>query len=148
MNLILGYWNRRWQSVAFDPTLGRGRVRWLARKPQRCSGWAFHYRGRWYAVRIDANDLVFQAGPNKWTMNRACECESVRHDGARLFTIYQGTNVILQVRYDVAPELNEPTTDSLDFESIDFFYWAAKVWNDSKFKSDLKSAWSDSESHG
>lgn len=141
MNVILDFWNRRWQSVAYDRLLGLGRVRWLARKPARCVGWAYLDDGHWYAVRLERNEVVFQSGHDIWPMNDEFRCENVRHGKTRVFTIFAGERVVLQVKYDVLQELDDPTSDRLDLESIDFFYWAARVWNDPGLKATLSAAW-------
>lgn len=146
MSVVLDYWNRRWQSVAFNCMLGRGRVRWLARRRSRCAGWAFLGDRRWYAVRLERNELVFQAGPHIWPMNGEFRCENVRRDKSRLFTIYHGEHIVLQVKYDVLPALDEPITDRLDLETTDFFYWATLVWNDPGLKASLRAAWRETES--
>lgn len=94
MKVILDYWNRRWQSIVFDPVRGEGRVRWLSRKPKHCSGWATHHEGRWYAVWLDRDDLIFQSGQNRWHLDDALQCRNIRHGTNRIFTVEQnGTTV-------------------------------------------------------
>jgi hypothetical protein len=142
MKIILDYWNRRWQSVAFDPTVGRASIRWLARRPKQCAGWAAHHDGRWYAVRLDSNVLVFQVGPDKWSMEGDFRCKNTRHGAARLFSVHRAAEIVFQCRYASEPELDDPTADRLDLETTDFFYWVAQVWNDPGLRVSLKSAWS------
>ncbi len=146
MQVILDYWNRRWQSVAFDPALGKAHVRWLARKPKQSAGWAFHYNGCWYAVLQAGQDLVFQAGPNKWIMDGDFRCQNDRRGTIRLFTVRKGDAIALQIKYDAMPELDEPTADKLDLETTDFFYWVARVWNNPGLRASLKAAWKESKS--
>jgi hypothetical protein len=138
---ILDYWNRRWQSVAFDPSSGEAHVRWLARKPKQCAGWAFYRDGCWYAVQLEGGDLVFQAGRDKWAMDGNLQCKNTRRGTARLFCIQRGDDVVFRLSYESARELDEPTADNLDLETTDFFYWVARVWNDPGLKASLKAAW-------
>jgi hypothetical protein len=138
---ILDYWNRRWQSVAFDLSSGQGHIRWFARKPKQCAGWAFHHDGRWYAARREEGCLVFQTGCDKWNMDGDLRCKNTRHGTTRLFTIQRGNDVLLNVGYESATELDEPTADRLDLETTDFFYWVASVWNDPALKESLRTAW-------
>ncbi len=146
MKVILDYWNRHWQSVAFDCTLGKANVRWLAGKPRRSAGWAMHHSGNWYAVRLEGQDLVFQAGPNQWTMDGDFQCRNDRRGAIRVFTIHRGDAITLQIKYDSMPELDEPTADNLDLETRDFFYWVARIWNDPGLKASLKANWKQAES--
>lgn len=139
--MILDYWNRRWQSIAFDPGRGEGRVRWLSRKPKQSSGWAANHEGHWYAIWRNGDDLVFQSGPNRWSMNEALQCRNIRHETRRIFTVMQNGATVLKVSYKAPLDQDDPTIDKLDLESTDFFYWATRVCSDPGLKSDLRSAW-------
>ena len=141
MNVILDYWNRRWQSVAFDPARGNGHVRWFRRNPKQPAGWALHYKGGWYAIRKEGQDLVFQAGTAKWPMNDEFRCRNDRRGPIRLFTIRKGDAIEFQIEYDVPSQLDEPTVDQIDLETTDFFYWVARLWNDAGLRAGIKAAW-------
>jgi hypothetical protein len=145
MKVVLDFWNRRWQSVTFDPLLGVGRVRWLARKPSRCVGWAYRHDGHWYAVRLEQEEVVFQSGVDVWPMIGDLQCENVRRGTARTFTIRAVDRVVMQIKYDGSPELDDLNSDRLDLETTDFFYWTARVWNDPDLKRTLAAAWRKAE---
>lgn len=142
MTVVLDYWNRRRQSVRFDDVAGTGRVRWLGRKPKECGGWAMYHEGSWYAVRLEGDGLVFQVGRKKWPMDDdGLHCQNTRHGAARTLVLLRGDEVVLKIKYTIAPELDEPEADRLDLETSDFFYWVAKVWNDTALRDSLRTAW-------
>lgn len=141
MKVILNYWNRNWQSIAFDPARGEGRVRWLSRKPRHCPGWALNHEGHWYAVWLDGDDLVFQSEANRWRMDDALQCRNIRHDTKRIFTVEQNGVTVLKVTYEAPLDQDDPATDALDFETADFFYWVTRVCRDPGLKASLKNAW-------
>jgi hypothetical protein len=141
MSEILRYWNRSWQTVRFDPSWGEGRVRWLARGPKECPGWAMFDQGCWYAVRVEADSLVFHVGPNQWPINDSLRCRNISHGGRRTFALLNGEHVVLQIEYDIPPELEDPATDGLDLATTDFLYWVAMIWNDPALNAGLKKMW-------
>jgi hypothetical protein len=144
MIVVLDYWNRRWQSVAFDCTLGVGRVRWFAPKPAQCAGWAYRFENCWFALRIAQGEIVFQAGAKVWPLTDGLRCESRRHGTYRIFSLKGGDHVAFHLDYPVLTELDGPTADSLDVETKDFFYWVALVWNSPRQIATLKKSWSQS----
>ena len=142
MRIVLNYWNRHWQSVSFDPAQGNARVRWLARRPTHCPGFASYQNGRWFTLRLDKQNLMFQAGRDKWPMDDGFTCQNVRRGATRIFTVRRGEEIVLEVKYAVVPQEDDPLGDQLDVESADFFYWVASVWSDAGWRSNLKTAWS------
>ena len=139
---VLDYWNRRWQSVRFDSVLGQGRVRWFGRRPKQSVGWAMYARGCWYALRQEQDGLVFQAGPKRWLMDDRLRCENTRRGMTRTFALIRDSVIVFRAEYAVPPDLDEATADRLDWETRDFFYWVATVWNDRKLSADLQRSWS------
>lgn len=141
MKIILDYWNRRWQSIAFDTARGEGRVRWVSRKAKHCAGWAANHEGNWYALWLDGDDLILQSGHNRWRMDDALQCRNIRHDTKRIFSVEHGSATVLKVTYAAPLDQDDPTTDALDLESADFFLWVTRVCRDPGLKASLKSAW-------
>lgn len=74
-------------------------------------------------------------------MDGDLRCKNTRRGTTRLFTIQRGNDVLLNVCYESATELDEPTVDRVDLETTDFFYWVASVWNDPALKASLRAAW-------
>jgi hypothetical protein len=134
MKLILGYQKRVWQSVAFDTERGTGRVRWLRRAPARPAGWAVKHDGVWYAVWHQGTDLVFQASTLQWPMTDDLQCANRRRGGTRTFTISDGAKPVFELRYRALDRDDDPAFDSLDLELEDFFFWAARLWNDPEWR--------------
>jgi hypothetical protein len=141
VKLILDYWNRRWQSIAFDPACGEGRVRWFSRKPKHCSGWAANHEGHWYAVWLDGDDLVLQADSSRWRMNDVLQCRNVRHDTKRIFTVEQNGTTVLKVTYEAPLDQDDPAVDAFEIENVDFFSWVTRVCRDPGLKASLRNAW-------
>ncbi len=59
----------------------------------------------------------------------------------RVFELRRNGELLLKIQYENSAELSEPTADSLDLETIDFFYWTALVWNSPDLRNDLPSLW-------
>lgn len=140
MKLILNYWNRRWQSVAFDTETGVGRVRWFHRKPADLTGWASKQGGTWYAVWRSSGHLVFQAGADRWPLTDGHRFHNRREGSVRFFSIASGNQSVFELRYDVPGERTDPTYDELDRETEDFFYWVTKLSTDPVLRSAIVSA--------
>ncbi len=141
MKVILDYWNRRWQSVEYDTSCGEGRVRWFRRKPKHCMGWAAKHEGNWYALWLDDDYLVFQAGHGRWKMTDVLQCRNIRHDTRRIFTVDQNGSTVFKMAYK--PPFNQDglDIDEMDFETVDFFYWVSRVCRGAGLKESLKIAW-------
>jgi hypothetical protein len=142
MSETLYYWNRFWQSIAYDTEIGTGRVRWFSRRPKRCAGFAYYSHGHWYAIRLDGDDLIFQSRRDKWSMSGDFRCKNISRDTTRTFTIYKGDDTALKIQYEVSKGiLEDPTADTLDVENTDFFYWVARVWNNPTLQTSLRAGW-------
>src|SRR5450631_1335878 len=141
MKAVLDYWNRRWQSVVFDPVHGKARIRWFGGGSRRCAGWAAYYNRRWYAVRLDDDVLVFQVGADRWSMESGLHCLNTQDGESRVFSIFRSEELVFSCKYASDPALDEPTADELDREMTDFFYWTTRVWNNLALRESLKSAW-------
>jgi len=74
-------------------------------------------------------------------MDDALQCRNIRHDTNRIFTVERSSVIVLWVIYEAPLDQDDPTTDALDFETADFFYWAARVCRDPELRASLKSAW-------
>jgi hypothetical protein len=141
MTLILHFWQRMWQSVAFDTACGLGRIRWLRRVPARVQGWAFKHAGRWYAVWNGGASLVFQVGEKQLPMTEAFECSNVRAGRTRRFSVTRDGILVLEVTYGAVDRDGDPAFDDAELEQADFFVWATRLWNDAKWKEDVVRNW-------
>jgi hypothetical protein len=141
MMLLLDFWLRRWQSVAFDSSVGEGRIRWFSRKPTRPRGWAFKHAGTWYALWSDGSELIFQAGPRRFLMTDDCVCRNVRLGTTRRITITKNGCVAFELTYHAGDRDDDPSFDVADLEQEDFFFFAAKLWNDPKWKQEVVKNW-------
>jgi hypothetical protein len=84
---------------------------------------------------------VFQAGAERWPMTDALQCTNVRYDARRRFAIARDGDVIFEFTYDAEDRDADPTFDSADLEQSDFFVWAARLWNDPKWKQEVVQNW-------
>lgn len=139
MSIILYYWLVQWRSVFFNINTGKGRVRWLSRKPTKCQGWANRHKGIWYALYNSAAGLVFQVGNKSWDM-KSYDC-SHRFQGEKcIFEIHKSGKIEYSLEYD-AYRSKDVTFDAIDLETSDYFYWVSLVWNDSSLKAQFASSW-------
>lgn len=138
MNPVLGFWNREWQSVDFDPPTGACSVRWLRRKSGRSLGWAYRLRRRWYCLWNDNGRLVFQQGVQRFPLGAPwlLRQQPTAASGSGLFTVTDGRVVALEVRYKLPSNgflaRRDLTWDDVDEEGSDFFLWLSRLAADPK----------------
>ena len=141
MSLVLDSWARRWQSVAFEPVKGLGKVRWFSRKPAHCSGWALKEGATWYALWSQGESLVFQAGGKQWPMTESYSCRNVRRGEDRIFTILANGKQEFELRYKAKDNDADPPFDLHELEMTDFFFWVSKIWADPTYRRELAANW-------
>lgn len=144
MTLVLDYWSRRWQSVAFDPRTGEGPIRWLSRRPSRCAGWAAKHEGIWCGLWSDGENLIFQAGRLRVPITSECRASNVRMGTSRKFTIEENERAVFELTYKALDRDADPASDLTDLELEDFFFYVSRVWNDERWKAEVIRNWASS----
>jgi hypothetical protein len=135
MNVILDFWNRRWQCVSYDTTKGIAHVRWLSRVPTRTRGFAYRLKGQWFAVwKKDKDHLVFQGKGLTVPMTSDFNCKIIGDNLSRRFIVSSHDGTLLEVVYMSRSHAQDPAYDALDEEMEDFFIWACRLWRDEKWK--------------
>jgi hypothetical protein len=85
----------------------------------------------------DGTNLVFQAGARQWPLSDEYRCTAWRTGTERRFAISEKEVTVLMLRYDALDRDEDPTFDDADLEQCDFFVWAARLWNDTKWKQEV-----------
>lgn len=94
-------------------------------------------RGRWFAIRNDAESLIFQAGPAWWRLSNDVELRVTR-GLFRRFEFEQDGRTAFSLRYffrGAAHAAIAPTCDAIDEEFDDFFLYVTEMWRHWKDKS-------------
>ncbi|PIE03018.1 MAG: hypothetical protein CSA81_04730 [Acidobacteria bacterium] len=144
MNKVILYnWKRKWQKVYFDPEDGKVTVIWFKRPADKGTGWAFRHKRKWYALRREKTELVFQTGKNKWFLNEVNMFSITKQPGKNncIFRIFENKTMRLEV-YFSSPERSiwnrlDPTFDHFDKEQQDFFSRVSQLSQDQKWQSDF-----------
>jgi hypothetical protein len=144
MMIVLNYWSRRWQSVAFDSRTGEGRIRWLSCKPSRSTGWAVKQEGMWYGLWSDGKDLILQVGKLRVPMTSECSATNERMGKSRRVTVSENGRAVFDLTYSAIDRDTDPTFDMLDLELEDFFFYVSRLCSDEKWKAALIKNWAPS----
>jgi hypothetical protein len=130
MTMLLAH---HWHSAGarpFEPSTGAvGAVLDVSQaKPEW--GFLWQQRGRWFAIRKDAESLIFQDGSRWWRLTEAVELR-VSRGLFRRFEIFQEGHAVLSLRYVFRGAVHaaiDPTFDAIDEESADFFLYVTQMW--------------------
>jgi len=141
MILVLDYWARRWQSVAFDARSGDAHIRWFSRKPARCAGWATRHRNAWYGLWSDGAALIFQTGILRVPMAEPFRSTNTRSQSSRTFSIHDEEHRIVDIEYRAKDRDSDPSFDLSDLEQEDFFYFVSILWKDHRWQQQVIKNW-------
>ncbi|HKE43009.1 MAG TPA: hypothetical protein VKB41_00580 [Steroidobacteraceae bacterium] len=119
----------------FDPNTGAVRPLPAGAKPDTW-GAVWKKGGKWFALRLDSESLLFQRGPDTWRLRPENEF-SVSYGRLavfRRFTITRQNEVVFSFKYCLGISgtflmFFSSTYDYLDEEADDFFVYVVSVWN-------------------
>ncbi|HWW99402.1 hypothetical protein [Collimonas sp.] len=109
-----------------------GAVGQQAPVPRESADWGFLWRqrGKWFAIRKDHESLIFQHGTKQWRLRSGHEF-SVTRGFLRQFKIRESGQATFTLKYLFTGAFLaniDPTYDSIDEESDDFFLYVSEMW--------------------
>lgn len=95
------------------------------------TNWGFVWKQKfnWYAIRRNADNLVFQNKEKIWPLREPFTFK-VTGTIIRKFTIFDGTTRDFEIRYKpsgIVHQFFDPTYDAIDAESDDFFLYVCSM---------------------
>ena len=101
-------------------------------KPEKAEfGSLWRQNGKWFAFHNDEHSLILQHEQNIWRVTPDCTVSlrhwvifrnfRIRHHGKRVFSIWYKLKFLFR-------SLPDPTHDSIDAESDDFFLYVKNMW--------------------
>ena len=147
MKLRLAYWNRKWQSVSYDPSSGKGRLELMPLGNKPVNGWGYRKNRTWLGVYVESGRLVFQYDSGKCEISDEITCEIQAESGSdKKFVLKSGGELVFQTSFkpvsDSLLSKLDVARDHMDETMEDFFVWLYLLWLDKNWQKDFIAIWS------